>query len=506
MATSLQTEQYSEPQLRQRLEPHLRKRTGPATLGDIVAETGLPSEQTEPVLRGLLDEYDGRIQVDENGELIYAFPHGLRAKSGGFHETLQKVKEALWAAFKVAYKVGILIILVLYFVLFLVIMIAILVAMLAAASNSDSDFDFDLDGCGGGCFPTDLLWFVDPTPSYRREPQKFQRNTMTSYKPKPKATKKGPPIWMQAFEFVFGEEQPATDPFKQELELLAYIRDHRGRVTVADIVALTGKSADEAEGILNHLMVAHAGDIDVSDEGVLIYTFDRLMITAAQKSGQPAANRKWSWWWERPEQQEKLNRNPSGTNWTLGVLNTFNLAWSTFFTFLGPTDLGLGLAGWIFLGPIPWVYSALFFGIPLIRNWKLKQENRLRAWRNLLREAAKKVYSAHVAAGQERELQPGRMVQYQREPGDKIHMAGLLEQLLDSLANQWRGERRSSSEGTVYSFDELREAWTAAVKARAAVDPASWQLGELAYDTTDENVEEDFAWQERMRGEEPGDG
>jgi len=512
MATELQTE-YSAPQLRQRLEPHLRGRSGPATLGDIAAETGLPSEQTEPILRQLLDEYDGRVQVDENGELVYAFPRGLKPKANTFGDVMQAVKETLWAWFKVAYKVGILVILVLYFVLFFVIMIAAMVAMVAAASSSDSDLDLDGctdgcgDGCGGaGCSPFDLIWFMDPPGTYRSSPAKFQRGGTTPYKTKPKSTTKGPPFWIQAFEFVFGEEKPKPDPLQRERELVAYIRDHRGRITVADVVALTGQSADEAEGILNHLMVAHAGDIEVSDEGVLIYTFDRLMVSAGRSAGQPAANRRWSWWWERTESPEKLNRNSSAANWGFGLLNAFNLIWSSIFTFAGPGEIGVPLAVYILIGPIPWVYSLLFFGIPLVRHYKLQTENRLRAWRNMLREAARKVFKNHIAAGPERTVSPGRMVQYQREPGDQIHTAGLMEQLLDSLTTTWRGERRSGPDGAIYAFDELREAWTAAAKARAKVDPEQWRIGQLAYDTEDQSVEDEFDFQERMRGEEPGDG
>lgn len=509
MATELQTE-YTAPQLRQRLEPHLRRRTGPATLGDIVAETGLPSEQTEPVLRQLLDEYDGRVQVDEHGELVYAFPNGLKPRTNTFGDVLRAVRDTLWAWFKVAYKAGILVILVLYFVFFLVVMIAAMVAMIAAASNSDSDFDLDLDGCGdgcgGGCFPWDILWFIDPPGSYRRQPQKFQRQGVSPYQTKPKATKKGPPFWLQAFEFVFGEERAKADPLQQERELLAYIRDHRGRVTVADVVALTGQSVDEAERTLNHLMVAHAGDIEVSDEGVLIYTFDRLMVSAGAKAGEPSAHRRWSWWWERPEQPEKLNRNSSAANWGLGLMNAFNLLWSGFFTFSGATELGVPAFLWVLIGPLPLVYSLLFYGIPLVRHYKLQTENRLRAWRNLLREAARKVFRTHIAAGAERVVSPGRMVQYEREPGDQVHTAGLMEQLVDSLAHLWRGERRAGPDGALYAFDELREAWTAAVKARAAVDPEQWKLGRMAYDTADESVEVEFDWQSRMTGEETDDG
>ncbi len=355
-----------------------------------------------------------------------------------------------------------------------------------------------------GCFPWDILWFMD-TSSYRREPKRFQRQGVTPYQAKPKATKKGPPIWLQAFEFVFGEEQAAADPLQLERELLAYLRDHRGRATVADIVALTGQSVEDAERTLNHLMVAHAGDIEVSDEGVLIYTFDRLMVSAGATAGQASASRRWSWWWERPESPALLNRNSAGVNWTLGFLNAFNLVWSGFFCAAGPAELG-SLVGWILLGPVPLVYSLLFFGIPLVRHYKLQTENRLRAWRNLLREAARKVFAAHIAAGPDRHVSPGRMVQYQREPGDQVHTAGLMEQLLDSLTASWRGERRSSPEGSAYAFEELREAWTAAAKARAAVDPEQWRIGQLAYDTDDESVEVEFDWQERMRGEESGDG
>ncbi len=500
MATELQTQDVGEPQLRQRLEPHLRRLQGAATLGDIVTETGLPAERTELTLRQLLDQYNGRLAVDANGELLYSFPHGLR-REATWKDTRDRLLATLWQWFKIAYKVGYSVILITYFLLFLVIMIAAMVAMVAATQSSDSDFDLDLDGCG--CFPLDLLWFIDPV-TYRSQPAAFQRSGVTPYRAKPKADRRRVPVWVQIFEFVFGEERPAADPLARERELLAYLRDRKGRVTAADICAVTGESLEAAERTLLHLMVAHGGDVEVSDDGSLIYTFDRLMVSAG--APKEAKSRRWAWFWERREQPERLNRNSSAANWVIGLLNAFNLSWSGFFTFAGPAALN-SVAGWIVLGLFPFTFSALFFLIPLIRWNMMVKENEARLHRNRLREVARKVFYWHVAGRDDDVVLPDELVQYRREAGDLVHTPGQMAALVKRLAEVWEGEPEADDRGQVgYRFERLRQEWRDVSQAREAVDPEQWKIGDIAYDSHDEQAEIEDEWRQRMTGDGDGHG
>ncbi len=493
MATEHQLDEWPEPLLRQRLEPHLRSAAQPATLGDIVAATGLPAERTEPVLRSLLDEYRGRLAVDANGELLYSFPRGL-TREQTWHDTLHKVLQTLWAWFKILYKVGYSVILVAYFLLFLVVMVATLVAMVAVRSNSSVDLDVDLEGCG--CFPLDLfLWFW---PDYTAPGSPQRVRTV----PQPAGAAQRVPPWLRVFEFVFGEDQPAEDALAAERRLVDYIRAHAGRVTVADVVAQTGCTVAEAEETLVHLMVAHGGDVEVSDAGTLIYTFDRLMVTAQEPAPK---GRRWTWWWEQRERRRRLNRNSFGANLVISLLNGFNLAWAGFFTLAGAALFGNDLAWWL-LGPVPLLYSALFFFIPLVRAVQQQGENAAIDTRNRLRQLAAKFFGPHVISGHLPLVVPAELARFRPEQGPAPFSAAEAARGLEELARRWEAELETDGEGRVgFEFRRLRQDWADAEHARRTADRSLWQLGEIEYDSDDAQAEDDASWRRRMTGDEHGE-
>ncbi|MBI2300847.1 MAG: hypothetical protein HYU66_18210 [Armatimonadetes bacterium] len=464
MATELQRTTWSEPQLRTRLEPELRRRMGPATLGDIVTSTGLPAEQTEPVLRRLLDDYHGRLAVDENGELIYSFPHGLK-RPVSWRDRLRQAGAALWRGFKTAYKVGILVVLVAYFVVFLVVMVAALVA-------------FGGEGCGGCLFPFDWLWFVD-VPATGRTRAAWSSNASA---PRGKRRERKVSPWLQAYEFGFGPGAPPGAPLAEERMLLHYVREHNGCLSALDVAGLTGQSLEEAERTLLHLMVAHGGDVEVSDDGTLLYTFDRLMVTA----GRPATDegRGWSWWWERPEQPSTLNRNSTASNWVLGLLNGFNLIWSGIFTF-SPGVIGPGLPGWVasVLGPVPFIFSGLFFAIPLVRSSLLRAENARRQERNGLREIARRLFHGHVVRPDIDLVSAAELMQEQGAAGEHLGLAAI-QRHLDWLIKAWEGEPDSDAEGKLgWRFPRLQQEAADVRAAREGRDPAQFRLGAVEYDS-----------------------
>lgn len=483
MATELKPPEFDEPQLRQKLEPELRQMDGPVTLGDVVTATGLPAERTEPVLRELLDEYQGRLAVDERGELIYEFPRGLR-RPRTKRELLREVARWLWRAFKVVYKAGILVILVVYFLIFVAITLALMAAILSRGGDSDFDFDLDLDGCGDGCGDGCLwAWILSDNRSYHTTTQPFQRRGPTPYRTKAPGAKSKVPPWELAYEFVFGREAAAVDPLEDERRVLAYLRDHSGRITAADVVALTGCTLDEADGRLLNLMVRHGGDVDVSDEGSLIYTFDRLMISAGRRPGESETNRTWTWWWERTEQPEPLNRNSSTANWTIGAINFFNLVWSSIFVFGGQALVpAIPAAAWWFLGPVAWVFSLLFFVIPAVRKVILNRENAARKQRNRLRELGRAVLRHYAGLGGHEVtadlLDPAAAARYEGVSD------ALNQELLEDLARRWQAELEFDDEGhTGYRFARLRQELADVARARRDVDPDQFRLGAIEYDS-----------------------
>ena len=454
MAQELQHEEWSEPRLRGTLEPALRELGRPATLGDIVAATGLPAERVEPVLRALLDQYDGRLAVDERGELIYGFPRGLDRKRT-LSELAAQALAALWLWFKLAYKVGISVMLVTYFTVFLIIAVVVLVVAIAGIFK-DADLDgcgdgCDLGGCGDGCAN---VFFWMPTPPI----------TVQTESAKPRRGRRGKardenwmPFWQRVYEFVFGPDEPKYDALAVERELLEFVRDQRGRVTAAELAALRGLSLEEADKLALHLMVEHGGDVTVSDTGTLIYVFDNLMTSAEDPAASAQEATRWRWWWERSEPRRTLNRNTAGTNWGIGFLNGFNLLASLL---LGGALWEEGLGWFLGLGLVPLTFSALLFLIPLVRWLKLPAQNAAVERRNRWR-----TWAARVFAGSAGDIDES-------------------ERDFEAFARWWQAEPEVDDDGRVrYRFERIDQELTDVAAAREAVDPAQFRLGAIDYDS-----------------------
>ncbi|NNM35315.1 MAG: hypothetical protein HKO53_19725 [Gemmatimonadetes bacterium] len=104
----------------------LRRMNGRATVGDVVAATGLPRDKAEATLKQLLETHQGHLQVSESGELLYRFDPSLMVR--GKQPLLGRIRKAAWEAFQVGFKVWTAAMLVVYFVVFAALLIAALTA------------------------------------------------------------------------------------------------------------------------------------------------------------------------------------------------------------------------------------------------------------------------------------------------------------------------------------------------------------------------------------------
>ncbi|MFT7580687.1 MAG: hypothetical protein ACI9MR_002360, partial [Myxococcota bacterium] len=93
-----------------------------------------------------------------------------------------------------------------------------------------------------------------------------------------------PPLATAVKEYVFGPPETPPMPRARERNFLAFAKAHRGRVTASDAVSLTGLSLDDADAVLVQLAARFEGDIEVADNGVIVYTFDRLLISASENA------------------------------------------------------------------------------------------------------------------------------------------------------------------------------------------------------------------------------
>ncbi|MHB2015850.1 MAG: hypothetical protein ACYCW6_02775 [Candidatus Xenobia bacterium] len=127
------------------------------------------------------------------------------------------------------------------------------------------------------------------------------------------------------------------------------------------------------------------------------------------------------WCWEQFEAEEVFNRNGEAFNWCCGLVNLFNLGWSGAVLFspgMLDTAFGAGSIAWApVLGAVPFVFSAFFFLIPIVRTVWMSGENERRRQRNAVRDAMRRLFTEHVF--------PEALVPFQ--PGSEVH--GLVEAL-----------------------------------------------------------------------------
>ncbi len=382
--------------LEQRILKSLKKRDGVATAGDVAADTGLGYDQTEWALRHMLTLYTSHLDVDDEGNLRYRFDPSFSRRGSQPGRAWHTFKQGLWKAFKGFFKVWTMVMLVGYTVLFVLLLLAVGIAGFAMSMQSD-------DSRGGGrigLLPFLLVarflefmfwWNIFSGGSQRGFGRGYGRGGARrgifggiQRQEREKPTKA---FYQKVFDYLFGPETPSQDPLGPEKAFAQFVRSKGGRITAAEWASRTGQTLDEAENALTGSIVRFNGDVDVSDDGVLVYRFDELMVTAEEGESYETV----SPIWERKVTVPPLTGNPKSTNTWISVLNGFNLAMSAFILF---AVVGLPLGATIGLGWVPFVFSSLFFAIPLFRKISHQRDEQRAERENQRRESLSVVYQS----------------------------------------------------------------------------------------------------------------
>jgi hypothetical protein len=428
------------------------------TPADAVALTGMPSAQAEPALKSLVKTYRSHLAVTEEGELVYEFDPSLeRRDKVPLRERLAAAGQVAWRGFQFLFKIWIVVTLVVYVVAF----IAMMISLMFAKSSDDRD-----DRRGGGGMPWIWFWLMPDLapPGYHRD--RYGRPVQKSDKPKKR-------FYQSVFDFVFGPKSAPVDPRESDKRLLAYLRDHKGRVTAAELTALTGISLAAAEEELTRLMVEYDGEVEVAADGTLLYVFEGVLPSAT------SAGTWWSYAWDKADPVPPLTGNTGGTDAVIAGFSGFNLLAS--FT-IGPAFLQrIHLAGdplaTFFVTLFPLMFSAIFFAVPAAR-WALRRRAlSKRERRQLRRELLREIWA-----------QPA-------EPRDPAELAGRASQrsgqtlesaraMLDELVRDLDGDVTTDEKGAMrYVFPRLAEEQKAVAAARAAAPDK--QLGAVVFSSED---------------------
>jgi uncharacterized membrane protein len=381
------------------LEPRLRSFRGDLTVADAAARGGLALRSAEAGLYHLASEYRGHLKATSEGEIVFSFPEGLTRPlgQGALARAGRVVVKLVRGVARFVVRAWVTVVVVGYALVLLGVLIAL-------ALKDDSG-----DGIGDAlamvfrAVAEALFWTFHPFSPvmWQREPRWTRFPTR---KRQPKV-----PFYEKVNRFVFGPPQVRVDDNAQERALVAEIRRLEGRIAPGDVMRVTGGTREQAEAALCRLMIDQDGEVQVSDEGAVLYQFPALRRTAdptVEHAPPPAPI------WETREKLPALTGNSAGTNVFLGLINGFNLAASGVVLSSGLTldrigqlvsarledgPLPIGPGGVpIVLGAIPFVFSTVVFALPAARVLMKRARARRVAIENGRRAVLRAVLAAAV--------------------------------------------------------------------------------------------------------------
>ncbi len=453
-------EQLSDYEVEDRLLESLKAREGVATAGDVAADTGLPYDRVEEGLRQMLSQYKSHLDVDDEGRLRYRFDPSFRRRGEEPGRWWHTFKQKAWGAFVWFFKIWTMVMLVGYTIVFVLLLIGMVVAALTAGEDESPGGDIAI-------LPFYLLarmleflfyWDLFSRGRFGRRAQKLRRRR--------KAEKPDKAFYQKIFQYLFGPEaQKESDPLATERAFTRFVRHRDGRVTAAEWASRSGQSLDEADNALTAGIMRFRGDVDVTDDGELVYRFERLRETAdEQTEGAQGPDPKPIW--KKRVSVPPLTGNPTSTNVWISIFNGFNLVMSSMVLFGAPAlEVGVRIA----LGYVPFLFSTIFYALPLLRRLRqsfrkrrAEQENERRRALSVVFQSAMDGEAEPVEEQQLPEAYADRfLVDY--EGGVDVDEEGDQAYRFPAIAGQYEAARQARQSGgdeetlfgeTVFSSDE----------------------------------------------------
>ena len=266
--------------------------------------------------------------------------------------------------------------------------------------------------------------------------------------------------------------------------MLAWLRENKGVLTTTEIVALAGWTFPEAEERLTEYLTRFKGRADITDEGVLIGTFDQMLAQGDAKLDGGTVEL----FWDEFEAPFLLTGNTSGKNTLIAAMNGFTLLMSTIVLFNqslnSSADMMSGdsasaiTAMHVFLGWIPFLFSFLFFMIPLLRYFRVSRDEAQRLERNKRRRVVRVIFDT---VGYPLKLDDVVAAVNRGAMAELPHAE--VERLLSALLIDLHGSSDLAENGTVlYRFARIDREIASAKAVRAKREVAN-NLGTVLFDT-----------------------
>ncbi|MEW6737941.1 MAG: hypothetical protein AB1489_42080 [Acidobacteriota bacterium] len=441
--------------------------SGRFTKTEAAALTGLSIDQVEPSLREMVIRYECRLQVTENGDLIYDFGKSLRRRGEKtLAEYFEEFWQWLWLIFTYAFKAWITVTLIVYCTIFLVLLIA-----MALKGSSDSDRD---DGIGfdvlGHIFIAIFQWNTASDIIYYETDRYGYR--YRQYRPKTATKKQEKGIIAAVYDFVFGPPRVKPDPLANHREAAAFIRRNMGILVTTELKALAGWNAYDAAAFFSECIARYQGDIKVSNNGIMYGEFEQLIRTISSAKDSDIV-----FYWDEYEPDYQLTGNSSTHNFIIICLNLFNLLISSLIL-LGVFPI---LAGWsLLLGWIPFVFSLLFFLIPLCRAIIVHSARAHQHWHNIRRRVMRAIFQM-----QGEPMSVDYVLREVNSPAlqeERLERA-VVEKMLEQLKAELPGDIIYSDDGQLlYAFPIIGMELKEAQQLRAEHYPDK-SLGKVVFDS-----------------------
>ena len=392
------------------LDRHVRQGQRRFTLNEAAVMTGVAIDTVRQAMEALLTRYTCRLQVSEHGDLVYDFGETLhRRGKKTAAEHCREIYAALWKAFTVVYKAWISLFLVVYFGFFFIVLF-----FFALGEGSEQPEYLRRRSWSpphGGWLPlflsifrwrttTGTIAYQHDAAGYRYQHYEPQHDGLN---PEEKS------LSAAVYDFVFGPPRVAIDPLTTPREMASYVRLNKGLVVPAELCALAGWTFPQAETFLTDCVIHYHGEVKISDQAVLYGQFDDLMRGVGEAD--PSAI---TYYWDEYEPEYELTGNSVTYNRIIVFMNGFTLlcSWLILMGFSLPEEAAsfsmtspppdpyedLTMLIHFALGRIPFIFSVLFFLIPLVRAFHIRTPQRQRQLHNIRKRMYKAIFARRGAA------------------------------------------------------------------------------------------------------------
>lgn len=453
----------------------LRRLDGRATVGDVVADTGLVADSVRNGLKALLETHRGHLEVADSGELVYSFDRGMIER--GSEPWLARVQKTFKRVVTGVFKASIAVMLVAYFVIFVALAIA---AIFASQRGGDSRGGWGGRGRGGLGFDP-IFWYWIWGPRWRIGRPYYGHRWERTLDRDDKV-----PFYKKVFAFVFGPDRPTPTQRQLDRGALRLIRARNGVLTTAELVEHTGATVDEAESEMGRLLGAYDGEAVPSPNGEVVYAFPALMASVDGRRSLREPNPTWL----RLEPPLELTGNTKGADAAIAGMNLFTmLASATAPWFIFPR-LGLGgPAAFIGLVLVPLVFSVLFFSGPAVRSVGILLENRKRRARNIRKVVLGRVYEHALDRGAAVDETSVHDFVRTRLPEDEVTKEET-DEALRALASEFDADVTVDDNGVVrYTFPAVRSHFAASESVRSRLRLDRRSIGDIVFHTGDSEEE-----------------